>query len=171
MENVPTRVQIPGTDRVVKVSGIKPYTLERLTKLWIERDVERPTDSASTLRSMCKEPYFAIKEAVILVLNGYWALRFIYPFKWRIWAYLRGYTESQMTVIIAEGKKKLQLMAHWNNMAFSVDMRTDWMKMTEREAEQYRAELVSVERQHSSRNSPNTASGDGGSDRMGIGAD
>ena len=58
-----------------------------------------------------------------------------------------------MTPIIMEGKKKLPLMAHWSNMAYSTDMRSDWVKMTKEEAEQYRAELLSVAKQLSSRSS------------------
>ncbi len=158
----PTRVHIPGTKRYVTLKGIKPYTLERLTRLWIERDVESiPDDSASTLKSMCKEPYFAVKEAAILAINSFWGLLFIFPFKWRIWAYLRGYTESQVMPIIVEGKKKLQLTAHWTNMAYSVDMRTDWMRMTKVEAEQYRAELLSESSQVSSKSTPNMAAPSG----------
>ena len=38
-------------------------------------------------------------------------------------------------------------------MAYSADMRTDMMKMTKTEAEQYRAELLSVQKQLSSKNS------------------
>lgn len=162
VNDIPTRVQIPGTNRIVKVRGIRPYTLERLTKLWIARDARTiPEDSASTLKSMCEEPYFAIKEAVILTLNSFWGLLLIYPFKWRIWAYLRGYTEGQVSGIIQEGKKKLPLTAHWTNMAFSVDMRTDWMKMTSKEAEQYRAELLSAASAVSLRNSQSTDGQDG----------
>lgn len=156
VNDVATRVQIPGTKRIIKLKGVKPYTLERLTRLWLKRDVEMPNDSASTLKSMCQEPYFSIKEAVIFALNSYWGLMFIYPFKWRIWAYLRGYTENQMLPIIQEGKKKLPLTAHWANMAFSVDMRTDWMKMTSKEAEQYRAELLSAANQVSLKNIQST---------------
>ena len=61
-----------------------------------------------------------------------------------------------MSPIILEGKKKLPLMAHWKNMAFSVDMRTDWMKMTKKEAEQYQAELLSASKQASLKSSPAT---------------
>ena len=162
VNDIPTRVHIPGTNRYVRLKGIKPYTLERLTRLWIERDVESiPDDSASTLKSMCREPYFAVKEAAILAINSFLGLLLIYPFKWRIWAYLRGYTEAQVMPIITEGKKKLQLTAHWTNMAFSVDMRTDWMRMTKKEAEQYRAELLLESSQVSSKNTPNTGAPDG----------
>lgn len=158
VNDMPTRVHIPGTNRYVRLTGIKPYTLERLTRLWIERDVKQvPEDDADTLKSMCTEPYFSIKEAAILATNSFWGLLFIYPIRWRIWAYFRGYTESQVMPIIVEGKKKLPLMAHWTNMAFCADMRTDWMRMTKAEAEQYRAELLSESRQVSSKNTPNMA--------------
>lgn len=162
VNDIPTRVQIPGTSRVIKVKGIKPYTLERLTRLWLKRDATTiPDDSASTLKSMCVEPYFAIKEACIITINSYWGLHLIYPFKWRIWAFLREYTEGQMTPLIQEGKKKLPLTAHWMNMAFSVDMRTDWMKMTSKEAEQYRQELLSAASAVSLRSSQSTDGQDG----------
>jgi hypothetical protein len=59
-----------------------------------------------------------------------------------------------MLPIIMEGKKKLPLTAHWMIMAYSADMRTDMVKMTKAEAEQYRAELLSATKQLSSKNSP-----------------
>jgi len=166
VEDIPTTVAIPGTKKTVKVRGIKPYTIECLTKLWLEREnTIVPEDSADTLKSLCIEPYFAIKEAVLLTLNSWWKIHLLYGLKWRIWAKIKGYTEAQMSPIIQEGKKKLPLMAHWTNMAFSVDMRNDWMKMTTKEAEQYRAELLSVASQVSSRSSQSTEGrGDSSSD-------
>lgn len=86
-------------------------------------------------------------------INNFWGLLFIYPFKWRIWAYLHEYTETQMMPIIQEGKKKLPLTAHWTNMAYSTDMRTSLKKMTTMEAEQYRAELLLVANRLSSKSS------------------
>ena len=164
VNDLPTIVRIPRTDRKVRIKWIKPYTLERLTRLWLERGrMQKAEDSSETLKSMCEEPYFAIKEAVIFTLNDAFKLKFLYPVKWRIWAYLHEYTEDQMQPIIAEGKKKLPLTAHWLNMASSVDMRTDWMRMTKKEAEQYRAELLSEANLPSSRIFRNMAVGGGGS--------
>ena len=155
--DLPSVVHIPGTRRDVRLTGLHPYTIERLTRLWMERDaVETPGSDADTLKSMCTEPYFIIKEACLFVLNGYFKIKFWYPIMWRIWAYLRGYTEEQMMPIVQEGKKKIPLTAHWTNMAYSVDMRADWKGMTEKEAEQYRAELLSVVKRLSSKNSQNT---------------
>lgn len=156
VEDKPTYILIPRTRRVLRLAGIKPYTLERLTQLWVERDAALPESSGDTLKSMCVEPYFTIKEACLFWLNGYFKIKFLFPIMWRVWAYVREYTEEQMMPIIQEGKKKLQLTAHWTNMAFSVDMRMDWKKMTEKEAEQYRAELLSVANQLSSKSSQNT---------------
>lgn len=158
VEDVPTIVRIPRTRRSVKLRGIKPYTIERLTRLWQERELysEMPKTSGNVLKSMAIEPYFTIKEAVLMTLNSYWSIRILYPFKWRIWAFFRQYDEKQMLPIIQAGKKKLPLMAHWSNMAFSVDMRNDWMKMTSKEAEQYQAELLSAAKLHSQRSSQST---------------
>lgn len=156
VNDIPTTVAIPGTKKSVKVTGMKPYTIERLTELWCSRDMTIKEDSSETLRDLCKEPYFAVKEACLFVLNGYWRIRLLFPLMWRIWGKLRGYTEAQMLPIIMEGKKKLPLTAHWTNMAYSVDMRNDWMKLTSKEAEQYRAELLSVANRLSAKNSHST---------------
>ena len=80
----------------------------------------------------------------------------LYPIMWRLWGKLWGFTEEQVEPIIVEGKKKLPLTAHWRNMASSVDMRMDWMKMTKKEAEQYRAELLSAAKALSLKSSQNT---------------
>ena len=152
--DLPTKIRIPGTKKTVSLRGVKPYTIERLTLLWLERDAEsHPHSSSETLKSLCVEPYFAVKEALLYVLNDYWKIRLFFPFLSWWWGKIKGYTEEQMSPIILEGKKKLPLTAHWMNMAYSVDTRNDWMRMTKTEAEQYRAELLSAAKQLSSKNS------------------
>ena len=54
-------------------------------------------------------------------------------------------------------------MAHFEIMLYSTDMRTDLMKMTTKEAEQYRQELLSAAKRHLSKSSHPTAGPDGGS--------
>lgn len=147
-------VPIPGTRKQVKVRWIKPYTMERLTELWIERDLASAEvkKGSEVLKDLAKEPYFAFKEAALMILNNDLKIRFFYPFYWRWLAHK--YDETQVVGIIAEGKKKLPLMAHYETMVYSTDMRTDMMKMTTKEADQYRQELLSAMKQHSSRTSP-----------------
>jgi hypothetical protein len=154
VDDSPTVVQIPGTKKSVKLRGVKPYTLERITKLWLKRDsMAVPEDSASTLKCMCAEPYFAVKEALYFVLNDYWKICLFHRLMSWWWGKIKGYTDDQMVPIILEGKKKLPLTAHWMIMAYSSDMRTDMIKMTKTEAEQFRAELLSAANQLSSKNS------------------
>ena len=165
-EDTPTIVHIPGTKKKVKLRGVKPYTLEKITQLWLKRDsMSIPEDSASTLKSMCSEPYFAVKEALYFVLNSWWKINLFHNFLTLWWGKVKGYTDEQMLPIILEGKKKLPLTAHWMIMAYSADMRTDMIKMTKTEAEQFRAELLSAAKQLSSKSSPATeGQGDSSSD-------
>lgn len=154
-EDVPSVVSIPYTKKKVRIKGMKPGTIKALTRLWIERDASIPKDSSDTLKSLSIEPYFAIKEACLIVLNSWWKIKILYPLMWRWWI-VRGFTEEQMTPIISEGKKKLPLTSHWTNMALTVDMRADMMKMTMKEASRYQVELLSAASQLSSRTTPNT---------------
>lgn len=155
--DLPTEVEIPGTKKRVHLRGVKPYTLEKITELWLKRDsMSIPEDSASTLKSMCSEPYFAIREALYFVLNSWWKINLFHRFLTFWWGKVKGYTDEQMLPIILEGKKKLPLTAHWTIMAYSADMRTDMVKMTKTEAEQFRAELLSAASRLSSKSSPAT---------------
>lgn len=128
---------------------MKPYTIERITRIWIERDLAaaKTSNGEGVLKDLAKEPLFAFKEAALIILNNDIKIRLFYWLYWR-WLALR-YDETQLVDIIAEGKKKLPLIAHYRIMAYSLDMRTDMMKMTTKEAEQYRAELLSDQKQPS----------------------
>ena len=144
VDDAVTVVPIPRTKRSVKLRWIKPYTLERLTRLWVERDIaaQKLDKGSDVLQSMAREPYFCFKEAALMVLNHDLKIRFFYPLYWR-WLAFR-YDETQVSDIVVAGKKKLPLESHYKSMVFSMDMRTDMMKMTSKEAEQFRAELLSA---------------------------
>ena len=157
-------VPIKGTKRRVRIRWIKPYTMERITKVWIERELAsaKLQDGADVLRDLAKEPYFSFKEAALMVLNNDIKIRLFYGIYWR-WLAFR-YNETQIADIVAEGKKKVPLKARYENLAYSLDMRTDWVKMTKKEAEQYRAELLLAASRLSSRTSQNTDGHAGGSE-------
>lgn len=162
-QNSVSVVPIKGTKKSVRLRWLKPYTIERITQIWIERDLAaaRLEKGADVLKDLAKEPYFAFKEAALMILNHDIKIRLFYPLLWR-WLALR-YDETQIAPIVEEGKKKAPLMAHYGTMAYSLDMRTDMMKMTKREAEQYRAELLLGAKQLSAKTSPGTDSPAGGS--------
>lgn len=164
VENSVSVVPIKGTKRKVRLRWMKPYTIERITKVWIERDLAsvKVENGSDVLKDLAKEPYFAFKEAALMILNNDIKIRLFYGLYWR-WLAFR-YNETQMLDIIDEGKKKLPLMAHYGIIVFSLDTRTDMMKMTKKEAEQYRAELLSEMRRPLSKISQDMENQDGGSD-------
>ncbi len=164
VENSVSVVPIKGTRRKVRIRWMKPYTIERITKVWIERDLASASvnKGSDVLKDLAKEPYFAFKEAALMILNHDIKIRLFYGLYWR-WLAFR-YNETQMVDIIDEGKKKLPLMAHYGILVYSLDMRTDAMKMTKKEAEQYRAELLLEANQLSSKTSPSTEGQGGDSD-------
>ena len=161
---LPSKVRIPGTKRTITLREMHPGTIEKVTKIWIERDLAsaKVTDGEDVAKDLVKEPYFAFKEAAAYYLNHDIKLRLFWPFLWRWWAFR--YTESQMLPIIVEGKKKLPLTAHFEIMAYSMDTRTDWVKMTKMEAERYQAAQALALKRHSSRTSPPTESRSGDSE-------
>lgn len=156
VNNEATIVPIQGTKKTYKLYWMKPYTIECITKVWIERDLASASveNGAETMKDLCKEPYFAFKEAALMILNNDLKIRLFYGIFWRWLAFK--YSEPQIVPIIAEGKKKVQLMAHYETIMFSLDTRTDLMKMTKKEAEQYRAELLLEAKRLSAKTSPNT---------------
>lgn len=149
-------VNIPDTNRRVKIYALHPYTLERLTKLWNERDISRPSNTETTMKELSKDFYFNHKLAALFVLNGFFKINLFFSFLWRWYAYIRGYKEYQLTEIINTAKKKLPLIEYYRNIILTLDMREDWMTMTEKEAEQYQAELISAVNTHSLKNTLNT---------------
>lgn len=159
-----TRVLIPGTKKSITLREMHPGTIEFITKIWIERDLASASVNSGedVLKDLAKEPYFAFKEAAAYYLNHDIKLRLFWPFLWRWWAFR--YTESQMLPIIKEGKKKLPLSPHFEIMAYSMDTRTDWMKMTKVEAELFQAGQASALKQLLSKTFPHTESRDGGSE-------
>lgn len=154
VNNRPSEVRIAGRKRPVRLYWLKPYALERLTEVWLERDMAsaRINNAEDVAKDMLKEPYFAFKEAALMILNHDIKIRLFYPLLWRFLAHK--YSEEQIAPVVLEGKKKLPLAAHYEVMAYSMDMRTDMVKMTKMEAEQYQAEHLSALKQLSSKSSP-----------------
>lgn len=163
MNGSPSLVSIPGTRKTVRVDWLHPGTIERLTGIWIERDMAsaRIAEGKDVAKDLVQDPYLAFKEAALIILNNDIKIRLFYPLYWRWLAYK--YNETQMEPIIVEGKKKLPLMAHYRIMAYSLDMRADWVQMTAKEAGLYRQEPLSAEKPLLSKTSPHTGNPVGGS--------
>lgn len=132
---------------------IRPYTLECLTKVWSDFEMTAPTEDApSTLKEAASHPYLPYRQAALYSLNSYWKIRLFAGIRTWIWA--QRYSVEQMNEVIRMGKKKLltMLYAYYESMALTMDTRADWMKMTAKEQDLFRAELISEVERLSSKN-------------------
>lgn len=146
-------VPIPGTKHTVCITPLKNGTLEKVTELWNKRDmVDVPKDANDTLTIIRKDVYFSHKEAAYFVLNSYWKIKLFHWLVWRWFAFVWQLDESQLTDILITAKKKIPLMSFYKNIILTMDMRTDILRMTTKEAEQYRREVISAQEQHSAQN-------------------
>lgn len=163
VENSATVVPIKGTKKSFKIRWMHPYTIERMTRVWIERDLAsaKVSSGSEVAEDLCQEPYFSFKEAALMILNNDIKIRLFYWFYWR-WLAFR-YTEDQLVDVIATGKKKVNLTAHYEAIWYLLDTRQDLIRMTAKEAEQYRAERDLAAKRLLSKTSPDTESQGGGS--------
>lgn len=103
---------------------------------------EPPKDANDTLSILRKDIYFTHKEAAYFVLNSYWKIKLFHWIVWRWYAFIWQLTETQLTEILEVAKKKIPLMSFYKNIILTMDMRTDTLKMTTKEAEQYQREII-----------------------------
>ncbi|WP_459187303.1 hypothetical protein ACGE0T_14335 [Parabacteroides sp. APC149_11_2_Y6] len=129
--NEVTEVLIPGTKDKVKVGWMRPYTLERSSKLILkkERELEK------------YEPKLLSKLASLYILNGV-KIFFLHPLYWRYLYYIKGYRYDQLIPIIETAKKKVPVEAYIKAIILASGMKTTLMGMTQEEAESIQVGLL-----------------------------
>ncbi len=118
MNDIPTEITIPGTKHKVKLSFLRDCTVDRVTRLLLEREEieETAEDADKLMRSAAKHPYLNLKIAVCYVLNDYWKLRLWFPIVWRWWAYVWRLNEAQVAAVLDCVKKKTSDFLLWYSM-------------------------------------------------------
>lgn len=129
--NEVTEVLIPGTKDKVKVGWMKPYTLERSSKLILKKEQELEK----------YEPKLLSKLASLYILNGV-KIFFLHPLYWRYLYYIKGYRYDQLIPIIETAKKKVPVEAYIKAIILASGMKTTLMGMTQEEAESIQAGLL-----------------------------
>lgn len=122
MNDEVTEVKIAGTKHKVKIGFLRDCTVDKVTKLLLEREEsdERTEDAEELMRSAAKHPYLNLKIAVCYVLNDYWKLRLLYPLVWRWWAYVWQLNEAQVAGVLAEAQKKTAVLLSWYSMSLAL---------------------------------------------------
>ena len=138
-------VRIPNTKSFYKIGWLKPYTSERFTEVIVRSETEVPISDIEALNQMSIKSKVPSKAASIIILNGYFKIRLLYPILWRYLYFVKEYTYEQLFPIILEGKKKIPLEGYSLDMALLGMMKETKMTMTRKEAKQYQAELLSAQ--------------------------
>ena len=75
--------------------------------------------------------------AALMVLNGYWAIKFRYWILWRWYYYVRQYGEEELTDLLSLGKKKVPLEQYYANTILLTALKDTSMMMKKTEASSF----------------------------------
>ena len=129
VEDEVSRVDVRGT--TYKLKYMRNATIRKIT------DVMLKDGDDSKVSSKC---------AALMVLNGYFKIKFFYWFLWRWFYYIKQYLEIELHPLIDEGKKKVRAEDYYINTIFLIGMKDTMIAMTREEAERFRQELSSGQR-------------------------
>lgn len=157
-DNDATIVGILGTKKKYKVRWMKNGQIDKLSRLLIRKGDTDNEDGAkdNALDAILEDSKLACKAAAIIVLDGFWKLKFRYWYLWRWFYYVRQYDNIQLQELIEEGKKKIPLTQFLLTTILLTEARATLMNMRTEEAER-------ILREHGSGQRQGTASPDNGS--------
>jgi len=139
ISNDAEEVQILRTNKKYKVRWLKNGQLEKLTRLLIGADgktVSREKSSGSAvLDEILEDSKLACKAAAIILLDGYWKIKFRYWFLWRWFYYVKQYDNIQLSPILEVGKKKVPQMQFFKTIMSLTEARDSLMRMRAKEVE------------------------------------
>lgn len=127
-----TEVIIPETKYKMRIGWMKPYTLERVSRL-ILKEEEHISDYDPKVISQLTSLY---------VLNGM-RIFFFHGIYWRYLYYIKGYRYDQLLPVIEIAKKKVPAKAYIKAIILASGMKITPMSLTTEEAESIRAGLLS----------------------------
>ena len=114
-------VEILRTKKKYKIRWLKNGQLEKLTSEVMDAILED-----------CK---LACKASAIIILDGYWKLKFRYWFLWRWFYYIRQYDNIQLSKILEVGKKKVPLQQFYGTIMSLTEAKDTLMRMRTEEVE------------------------------------
>jgi hypothetical protein len=114
--DLPENVYVRG--RIYKIKWMKNFTREHITDTILK---EGNDDKQSC---MC---------AALMVLNGFWKIKFMYWIVWRFFYYIKQYTENELTELLEMGKKKVPLDAYYANIISLTELKVTSMMMKKKE--------------------------------------
>ena len=143
ISNDADEVQILRTNKKYKIRWLKNGQIEKLTRLLLGKNGTGGQDSGTDI---IEDGKLACKAAAVIILDGYWKLKFRYWFLWRWFYYIKQYDNIQLDPILDMGKKKVPQMQFYRTIMSLTEAKDSLMRMTAREVERTLQELNTAAR-------------------------
>lgn len=138
ISNDAEEVEILRTKKKYKVRWLKNGQLEKLTRLLLHKgklDGTEQTTGNAVMDEILEDAKLACKAAAIILLDGYWKLKFRYWLLWRWFYYVKQYDNMQLHKILEAGKKKVPVHQFFVTIMSLTEAKDSLMKMRVKEAE------------------------------------
>ena len=143
INNDAEEVSILRTKKKYKIRWLKNGQLEKLTRLLLhKKSVDKKDESETDIFSeILSDVKLCSKAAAIIILDGYWKLKFRYWFLWRWFYYVKQYDNIQLAPILETGKKKVPQLQFLQSIMFLTEAKDSLMRMRVTEVEATLQEL------------------------------
>lgn len=154
IDNTATEVVILNTKKKYKVRWLKNGQLEKLSRLLLHNeDKDGKTTGDEVLDEILADAKLACKASAIILLDGYWKLKFNYWWLWRYFYYIKQYDNIQLQPLLDEGKKKIPQMQFFRSIMSLTGAKTTLMTMREKEVAPILQELSTAQPSQTESNS------------------
>lgn len=137
ISNEADEVGILRTNKKYKIRWLKNGQLDKLTRLLLHPKTldENKTTGMEVMDEILEDTKLACKAAAIIILDGYWKLKFRYWYLWRWFYYVRQYDNIQLHKILEVGKKKVPLNQFYGTIISLTEAKDSLMRMRAKEVE------------------------------------
>ena len=137
ISNDAEEVGILRTKKKYKIRWLKNGQLEKLSRLLLHKKTidEKTTTGSDVMDAILEDNRLACKAAAIIILDGYWKIKFRYWWLWRWFYYVRQYDNIQLHDILEAGKKKVPLNQFYATIMSLTEAKDSLMRMRAKEVE------------------------------------
>lgn len=137
INNDAEEVGILRTKKKYKIRWLKNGQLEKLSRLLLHKKSidETTTTGSDVMDAILEDNKLACKAAAIIILDGFWKIKFRYWYLWRWFYYVRQYDNIQLHQILEVGKKKVPLNQFYATIMSLTEAKDTLMRMRAKEVE------------------------------------
>lgn len=137
ISNDAEEVGILRTKKKYKIRWLKNGQLEKLSRLLLHKKTidEKTTTGSDVMDAILEDNKLTCKAAAIIILDGYWKIKFRYWWLWRWFYYVRQYDNIQLQKILEVGKKKVPLNQFFATIMSLTEAKDSLMRMRVKEVE------------------------------------